>query len=123
MKFLYECSQCSKEKAMCFEIPLVEDDKHIYTQWVGQSSSPYLVKLPTVNMSVDEQGEYTAEDIFENLGGGKSAPISSERLKKIELIIECPYCGEKVHFVLGVAVIKSKKGAVLLQMQKKRGGF
>jgi len=54
MKFLFECSRCSKEKAMCFEIPLVEDDKHIYTQWVGQSSSPYLKKLPVVNMSVDE---------------------------------------------------------------------
>jgi len=117
MKFLYECPQCSKEKAICFEIPLVEDGKHIYTQWVRQSSSPYLVKLPTVNMSVDEQGEYTVEDIFENLGDGKTAPISSEGLKEIGLVIECPYCGEKVHFVLGIAVIKSKEGAVLLQMQ------
>lgn len=123
MKFLYECPQCSKEKAIHFEIPLVEDDKHIYTQWVGQSSTPNLVKLPTVNMSVDEQGEYTAEDIFENLGGGKSAPISSEVLKEIGLVIECPYCGEKVHFVLGVAVIKNKEGAVLLQMQKNEEAF
>ena len=115
MKFLYECPQYSKEKAICFEIPLVEDDKHIYTQWVGQSGSPYLVKLPGVNMSVDEQGNYTVEDILENLGGGKSAPILDERLKEMGLVIECPYCGEKAHFILAVAIIRNKQGDVLAQ--------
>jgi len=100
---------------MCFEIPLVEDDKYVYTQLVGQSSSPYLKKLPVVNMSVDEQGRYTVEDFFENLGGGKSEPISGERLKETGLVIECPYCGEKAHFVLGVSIIRNKEGGILLQ--------
>ena len=115
MKFLFECPRCSKEKAICFGIPLVEDDKYVYTQWVGQSSSPYLVKLPAVNMSVNEQGNYIVEDIFENLGGGKSAPISSERLKGMGLVIECLYCGEKEQFVLGVGIIRKTEGGILLQ--------
>lgn len=29
MKFLYECPQCSKEKAMCLEIRLKEGDRII----------------------------------------------------------------------------------------------
>jgi tetratricopeptide (TPR) repeat protein len=115
MKFLFECPRCSKEKAMCFEIPLVADDKYVYIQGARQSSSPYLAKLPVVNMSVDEQGRYTVEDFFENLGGGKSEPISGERLKKPGLVIECPYCGEKAHFVLGVGLIQNKERGVLLQ--------
>lgn len=114
MEFLYECPQCAREKAICFEIPLVEDDKHIYTQWVGQSGIPNLVKLPVVHVSVDEQGNYTVEDIFENLGGGKSAPISSERLKEKGLVIECPYCGEKTHFVLSVALMQKDEEAFSL---------
>mgnify|MGYP006910668735 CR=1 FL=1 len=117
MKFLYECPRCSKEKAIHFEIPLVEDEHNIYAQWVGQSSSPYLKKLPIVIMSVDERGNYSVEDFFENLGGGKSAPILGERLKEKGLVIDCPYCGEKAHFVLGVAIIR-KEGGIILQMQK-----
>jgi len=55
------------------------------------------------------------EDFFENLGGGKSAPISGDRLQETELVIECPYCGEKAHFVLGVGIIRNKEGGILLQ--------
>ncbi|MCK4245228.1 MAG: hypothetical protein KAX20_06335, partial [Candidatus Omnitrophica bacterium] len=93
MKFLYECPQCSKEDAICFEIPLVEDDKHIYTQWIEQSGIPYIVKLPVVSIGLDEHGTYTVEAVFDSLGGGKSGPISSERWKEIESVIGCPYCG------------------------------
>jgi tetratricopeptide (TPR) repeat protein len=117
MQFLFECPRCSKEKAICYEIPLVEDDKHIYIQVieVGQSSSPYLEKLPVVNISVDEQERYTVEDFFENLGGGKLKPISGKKLKEIGLVIRCPYCEEKAHFFLGVGIIRNKEGRVLLQ--------
>ena len=117
MKFLYECPQCSKEEAICWEIPLVEDDKHIYAQLIEQSGipSPILVKLPVVTISVDEQGDYTVEEIFDNLGGGKSAPISSERWKEIESVIGCPYCGGETHFILAVCIIGNPEGSILLQ--------
>jgi len=120
MKFLYECPQCSKEKAMQLEIPLVEDAKHVYTQWIGQSGipSPSLAKLPVVTISVDEQGDYTVEEIFDNLGGGKSASISGERWKEIEFVIGCPYCGGKTHFILAVGVIHNPEDRVLLQSVK-----
>jgi len=118
MKFLYECPQCSKGKTIYFEIPLVEDDKHIYTQLIEQSGIPSLVKLPVVTISVDEQGDYTVEEIFDNLGGGKSAPISSERWKEIELVIGCPYCGGKIHFVLAVGVIHNPEDRICLQKAK-----
>jgi len=118
MEFLYECSQCFREKAMCLEISLVQDDKHIYTQWVGQSSIPDLKKLPVVNISVDEQENYTIEEIQDILGYGKLAPISSERWKEIGLVINCPYCGGENHFVLGVGLIRNTEGAFLVQKDK-----
>ena len=118
MEFAYECPQCFREKTMCLEIPLVEDDKHIYTQWAGQSSIPNLTKLPIVSISLDEQKNCVVEDIFDNLGDGKSAPISSERWKEIELVIECPYCGGKAHFVLAVGIIHNTEGGILLQKDR-----
>jgi len=67
MKLLYECPQCSKEKAMRFKVSLAEDYKHIYIQWVGQSSSPTLVKLPLVDMKVDKQKNYIVEKLYDRL--------------------------------------------------------
>jgi len=115
MKFLFQCPRCAKEKAIHYEVPLIEDDKYVYAQWLGQSGAPHLKRLPVVDISIDEEGHYTVEDFFTNLGGGKSESISGERLREEGLLIECPYCGEKTQFVLAAGIIRDREGSVLMQ--------
>jgi len=118
MKFVYECSQCSREKAVCLEISLVENDKCIFMQFVGQSGTPILKKLPAALISVNEHGNYSAPVILDDLASGKSAPISSKTLKEAEFAFVCPYCGGKAYFVLAVGIIINAKGNFILQKDR-----
>lgn len=115
LKFLYECHQCSEGGTMRFEIPLVEDDKHIYTQWAGQSSSPILVKLPLVNMKSDNKSNYIIEKIFDKLDDGSLVSLSDKRWEEIRLPIKCPRCTKESTFILGVGLISNTEGRVLVQ--------
>lgn len=115
MKIVYECSHCSREIAMFLEIPIVETDKQLYTQWVGQSNRPHLIKLPLVLLRVDQQGNCTVENIIDNLGDGKWTPISNRRRKEIGLLFKCTYCGGERFFVLGVGIICNREDNILLQ--------
>jgi len=114
MKFMYKCFLCSREEEMFYETPIVEEDKHLYTAWVGQSGSPNLEEIPVIVIRVDEKESYTVEDIFYNLGNGKTLPASSERLDRTGLIIECAHCGGKNHFIIGTALVQGEQGQVLL---------
>ena len=118
LRFLFECSRCCREKAMCFEIPLVDDQKGIYMRSAkGQSTSSSVVKLPAVLVKVDKQGNYFVEQVFDVSNSGGSVRLSEERWKDLELPIVCPYCAEKTQFVLGTCLVVNEEDGVLMQRE------
>ncbi len=114
---IYACPTCGIESKKVWEVGIVLDADGVFLIPIKQVPSCG-IRLPTVLLSDDGQGNLAVEDIHDYLKG-KIIPLSKGRWKEVEAMsLGCPHCSGEQRCVWGVGLVHNERGEIVLVPNK-----